>query len=178
MNADPTAISKISEQFVDDLSFCRAAGPYLSNNDREGAVKQFRKALAVNPRNLQALLEVGIYLLDEGQLDEAKILLTRAVEDADTSHVKPGMLSAALAKAHANLGVLQGRAGNLQEAVRLSREALRLEPGYAFAHFTLGAALLELNQAEEGRKHLAESLRIDPQNAMANCRYADLLRAG
>ncbi len=176
VNADPTAITKISAQFVDDLSFCRAAGPYLANNDREGAARQFRKALAINPRNLQALLEVGIYLLDQGQLDEAKILLTRAAEDADTSNVKPGMLSAALAKAHANLGVLQGRAGNLKEAVQHSREALRLEPGYAFAHCTLGAALLDLNQVEEGKKHLAESLRIDPRDAVANCRYADLLR--
>ena len=111
VNTDPTAITKIREDFVDDMSYCRAASPYLANNDRAGAVRQYRKALAINPRNLQALLEVGVYLLDQGQLDEAIILLTRAVEDPDTSDVKPGMLSAAMAKAHANLGVLQGQAG-------------------------------------------------------------------
>ena len=176
VNTDPTAITKIREDFVDDMSYCRAASPYLANNDRAGAVRQYRKALAINPRNLQALLEVGVYLLDQGKLDEATILLTRAVEDPDTSAVKPGMLSAAMAKAHANLGVLQGQAGNYEEAVTHSREALRLEPDYAFAHCTLGAALLELKQVEEGKRHLAESLRIDPQDAVANCRYADLLR--
>ena len=176
VNADPTAIARIQEDFVDDMSYCRAASPYLANNDREGAVRQYRKALAINPRNLQALLEVGVYWLDRGQIEEAKTLLTRAVNDPDTSDVKPGMLPAVMAKAHANLGVLQGQAGNFNEAVRHSREALRLEPSYAFAHCTLGAALLELKEVEEGERHLAEALRIDPQDAVANCRYADLLR--
>ncbi len=40
----------------------------------------------------------------------------------------------------------------------------------------MAAALLELKQVEEGKQHLVESLRIDPQDAVANCRYADLLR--
>jgi tetratricopeptide (TPR) repeat protein len=177
VNADPQAIGKIRERFVDDLSFCRAALPYLLNNDREGAVREFSKALQVNPRNLQALFEVGTYLLDEGQLDAARPFLTRAVVDPDTSNVKPGMLNVALAKAETNLGILEARAGQYEEAVAHARKAVQLLPDYAVAHRTLGAALLELGRQEEGKEHLGESLRLDPEDTMTNCRYADVLVA-
>ena len=138
-------------------------------------MRQYRKALAINPRNLQALLEVGVYSLEQGQLDEAKGLLTRAIEDPDTRHVREGMLTVAIAKARANLGVLEAQLGNYDQAVSHCREAVRLQPDYAFAHLTLGAALLELHQRDEGKQHLAESLRLDPHDAVASCRYADLL---
>ena len=56
VNAGPSAIQHIREQFVDDISYARAAWEYLKSNDYEGVPRQAMKALELNPKNGDAVL--------------------------------------------------------------------------------------------------------------------------
>ena len=81
VNADPSAIRHIGERFIDDLSYVRGAWEFLKSNDYEGAERQARKALELNPRNADALHHLGLALFGRGQYDEAIQRLSECGED-------------------------------------------------------------------------------------------------
>jgi len=66
--------------------------------------------------------------------------------------------------AHNNLGEVFFNRGELGEAIKHYREALRINPAYAQAHYNLGSALL--NQGELG--DFRQALRINPAYAKAH----------
>ena len=52
-----------------------------------------------------------------------------------------------------------------EEAVKASKEAIRLDPDYAAAHYNLGVAHGELGQYDEATEALKEAARLDPEAA-------------
>ena len=58
-----------------------AAWEFLKSNDYEGAERQARKALELNPRNADALHHLGLALFGRGQYDEAIQCLSECGED-------------------------------------------------------------------------------------------------
>ena len=62
----------------------------------------------------------------------------------------------------ANLATVYSRRGQLDEAIREYREALRLNPYYALAHYNLGNALLQKGQVDEAIQHYEQSIRLLP----------------
>jgi tetratricopeptide (TPR) repeat protein len=80
--------------------------------------------------------------------------------------------------AHSNLGVaLYGR-GELAEAIRHYREALRVDPGFAQAHNNLGKALADRGELALAMTHYREALRIDPRYAEAHNNLGNALADG
>jgi Tetratricopeptide repeat len=67
------------------------------------------------------------------------------------------------------------RAGDLDEAVSVSRAGLALHPTYLSARVTLGRALLELNQLSEAQTELQYVLRSAPENLAALRALAETL---
>jgi hypothetical protein len=67
------------------------------------------------------------------------------------------------------------RAGDLEEAVSVSRAGLALHPTYLSARVTLGRALLELNQLSEAQTELQQVLRSAPENLAALRALAETL---
>ena len=66
------------------------------------------------------------------------------------------------AGAHVARGSELAGQGKLDEAIREFREAIRLNPEYAEAHYDLGAALFELdNGVDEALAEFREALRIN-----------------
>jgi Flp pilus assembly protein TadD len=55
------------------------------------------------------------------------------------------------------------------------REALRLRPGYAEAHYNLGMALSRQGALGEATFHLREAVRLHPGNAVAHNNLGVLL---
>jgi Flp pilus assembly protein TadD len=53
-------------------------------------------------------------------------------------------------------------AGKYQEAAVSYREAVRLNPTFAHAHYNLGMTLLRLNDAKAAEAEFAEAHRLDP----------------
>jgi tetratricopeptide (TPR) repeat protein len=59
------------------------------------------------------------------------------------------------------------RAGHYEEAVDTCRAGLEIHPGYLSARVTLGRALIELGQLDEGETELATVLQSAPENLAA-----------
>ena len=55
--------------------------------------------------------------------------------------------------------------GKVDDGVAQYREALRLDPRYAQAHYNLAVTLIQAGRREEAIAHLEEALRLDPDDA-------------
>ena len=78
VNVAPSAIGHIREKFIDDVSYARGAWQYFKSNDYEGAERQAKKALELNPKNYDALRCLGLALFGREQYDEAVRYLSEA----------------------------------------------------------------------------------------------------
>jgi len=65
------------------------------------------------------------------------------------------------------LGVVLFDQGQVEEAEKHFRAALKSQPGHAGAHSNLAMCLLKLERVEEGLTHLDEAIRLDPKLAQA-----------
>jgi spermidine synthase len=73
------------------------------------------------------------------------------------------------------LGVAFASRGALEEAIGEFREAVRLEPGAAKAHWHLGSALVSAGRRVEGLEHLRTSAQLDSTNGQARYDLAIVL---
>lgn len=75
-----------------------------------------------------------------------------------------------------NLGMLLRRRGELDEAERLFREALRYDDRFAQAHYQLGALLEERGDADDAVKELTRAAALDPAYAEPHYALARIYR--
>ncbi len=155
-NIKPDAICKIHERFLDDTNYLRAGDAFRYQNDLQGAVQSYNKALEINPDNATTHTHLALSLMALGELQQAKTHLVQAIE-----------LDPDLAPAHCNLGFVLRRENKLQEAMDSYRETLRLDPNLTLAHLHLGTLLLDGGELEEAKTHLAEAVRLAPDDPYA-----------
>ena len=74
-----------------------------------------------------------------------------------------------------NLSMAEARLGRLDEAETALREALRVQPLEASAHFNLGLLLAERQRPAEAQAALRRALELDPRNASAAYNLAVLV---
>lgn len=138
------------------------------------------------------------YLLSQGQIDQAKQVLSSATEGtpgyAQTCNamgcvlIEEGKLSEAeaqyrkairvrpnMAEAHNNLGTLLAKQGKIDEALREFYAAIRVEPYYAEAQFNAAAALASQGKTNSALQHFEQAILSDPDNTEARCRASVLL---
>jgi tetratricopeptide (TPR) repeat protein len=70
-------------------------------------------------------------------------------------------------RAHYNLGVALDQAGQIPEAVRQYREAIRLKPTYVEAHNNLGNVLQRTGHPPEAVAEIGEAVRLGPPDPRA-----------
>jgi tetratricopeptide (TPR) repeat protein len=164
VNAELTALTRIREAFLDDVSYVRAGDAFLfSGNDVAGAMREYRKALELNPQNAIAHSNLGGLLVNEGAARDGAAHLAEAIR------LDPQNYSA-----HYNLGRLLFRQGRIDEAIERYAAAVAIKPDLADAHSTLGALLCTRRRFDEGAFHLAEALRLDPDDASTRCSLGEL----
>jgi len=66
------------------------------------------------------------------------------------------------ARGYNNLGNAMLKRGELGEAMKHYREALRVKPTFVEAHYNLGTVMLKRGELGEAMKHYREALRINP----------------
>lgn len=157
VNADPAALKRIDEAFVDDLSYVRAGDAFQRANDVAGAIRSYRRAVELNPKNAMAHSNLGGLLVNEGKADEGERHLRQALE-----------LDSELSAAHYNLGMLHARRGQVSEALKHLSTAARLEPDNPIVRADFGALLCSTGELVEGERQLREALRLDGGNAQAH----------
>lgn len=110
----------------------------------EGAVEDYRKAVALDEKVGASENFLGFALADQGKLDEAEVALK-----------KYAALSPSEPNAHDSLAALAVRRGDLAEALAEGHRALTLDPRFVVAHATLGDAFLLAGKAREARREYA-----------------------
>jgi len=161
VNTTSSAIKKIREHFVDDLSYVRAANECLKGNDYEHAVRHCKKALALNPKNSDAHQNLGLALFGQGRYDEAIKHLSEAMRMEPQN-----------AEIHSQLGTVLVSRGMFAEALDVLSEAIRLDPNYSDAHYNLGVAMFRLGKVDEAVRYWSKTVLLKPSDTDAHYNLA------
>jgi tetratricopeptide (TPR) repeat protein len=164
VNADPAAIHRITEKFVDDISFTRAAWEYLKAGDYQGAESQCRKAMELNPKSARAYYYLGLAMFGRKDYDQAIRYLSQA------ARADPGK-----SEVYTNLGAVFVAKGMLNEAISNLQKALQIDPNDAGAHANLGVAMLQRGDKQGAIEHLSEAVRLKPDDQESHYGLARLL---
>ncbi len=164
VNIKPNAIKRIREQFIDDISYLRAADEFLKADDVAGAERQCRKALELNPKNATVHFTLGVALARQEKLDEAIGHFSEAIS-----------LEPRYVDAHFSLGQAIARQGKSDEAIRHFSAVLRLKPDHAKARGHLGSIMFAGGMLKEAALHLSEAVRLDPNYADAHYNISQVM---
>jgi tetratricopeptide (TPR) repeat protein/roadblock/LC7 domain-containing protein len=160
---DPNGIKKISEHFIDDFSYLRAAMECVRVDDYTNAEIACRKALQINPDNLDAHLVLALVLESQGRLDEAVTPCREAIR-----------IDSKNADAHSQLGSLLWRCGKPREGMAHLTEAVRFNPASPGSHIKLGQALFDQRKNDEALVHFNKAALLKP-NYKTHRSIADIM---
>ncbi|HLF31927.1 MAG TPA: tetratricopeptide repeat protein [Xanthomonadales bacterium] len=123
------------------------------DNDLAGAARHIKRALALEPANLDIIGNAASLLVNLGRLDEA-ITVQQYVTAQDP--VNP--------LGHGNLGWFHRLAGHWEKSIVSNRTTLQLSPDELVIHYEIGVALLFMSEAEaaleEMRQEPSEPFRL------------------
>jgi tetratricopeptide (TPR) repeat protein len=129
----------------------------------EEALTQFRHALELNPRYLEALIHQGLVLSELGRATESEEAFRRAAESvAPSTAGLPAPVAARLANQHAELADAYAEAGALARAIEQYERALELGPGFQDLRYRMARVMLEAGRPLEARDALEDVLRARP----------------
>lgn len=139
---------------------CHGAG------DLGQAEQIYRRILAVEPQQADALHYLGVIGLQAGRFDDAIDLISRSIEQ------RPDYVDAL-----SNLGNALQAGGRFEEAVLRYRQAQDLQPGNAVVIANLGNALWQSGQASAAISEYESALAIEPRLVDTRRTLADALLA-
>jgi TolB-like protein/class 3 adenylate cyclase len=126
----------------------------------------FERALALDPRNIEALvgmasIDLGMaanHLIDDGvaRLAVAETALTRALS-----------LAPQHARAHMYMGVVRIYTNRAAQGIAQCEKALMLDRNLASAHGFIGLGKFFLGRGEETEAHIQEAFRLSPRDITA-----------
>jgi Flp pilus assembly protein TadD len=129
--------------------------------------------LAVTRNNDVAHTNLGMFLAERGQVDEALPHLQTALE-IRSGAVQPHYdLSFALI--HCDLGYALARKGELDDAIAHFRKAIEFQPDYPDAHYNLGTALFQKARLDEAIVEYQRTLSIRPNDSGAHTSLGNAL---
>ncbi len=128
---------------------------------RKGALAEaaelYGRVLERRPRHVDAMVNLGAALKDQGHFDAAEATYRLALG------FRPD-----IAEIHANLGAVLKESDRLDEAVASFEEAVRLKPTFAPAHLGLGAAQRAAGRLEEAAAAYACAIELRGDYAEAH----------
>ncbi len=175
---------------------------YLKQGDLKTAEKWLKEAAQANPRDARVQYQLGVVYRKEGLVEEAKKATALSDElrqrDADESRLKlecaqkldQGPREEARAVCEqlydpdnparlTELGTLYGQHGDLDAALKPLRRAAELAPESPQMQYNLALTYYQMNQFEQARVPLANSLERWPDLFQLNALYgAVLLKLG
>lgn len=137
---------------------------YLDAKQYPDALRDFDRALDINPRDVSALVGRGTLFARTGSFDRALTDLGRAIE-VDPSY----------AEAHAKRCFAKMMIEEPRNALPDCEKAVALNPRHRDAHTNLGVVYAALNRTGAAEASYRRALDIDPSNADANYNYGVLL---
>lgn len=136
----------------------------LSAGDPAGARVVFERAIAENPHDARAYLDLGLTLEALADAEAAERAYRSAIEN-----------DATLSEAHNNLGVLLRDKGDLPAAIVAFQAAIQNNARSASAHSNLAMALEDAGDATKAEAEYRRALDIAPSDAMVRANLGLLL---
>ena len=183
------------EVFIEAMAHHRAG--------RLGQAEQgYRKILAADPRQPDALHMLGVLAYQTGHNEAAVELIGRAIagnggtaayhsnlglalkdlgrlDDAAEAFRAAGRLTPNAPEPHNNLGIVHTAQGHWAEALACSATALRLNPGFADAHTNIGHVYRQQGRLAEAVEQYRKAIALRPDFAETHTSLAHaLLQAG
>lgn len=114
--------------------------------------KTFGEILGINAGQAYNLAQLGYRLLQEGQLDDARVMFQGLV----TLNPKDPYM-------HLALGSVHHRAGRVEDAIKEYSKAVDLDPKLTNAYANRGELYLGTHQEAKGIADLRKALELDPK---------------
>jgi tetratricopeptide (TPR) repeat protein len=128
----------------------------------ERALKDFDRAIELNPRYLEALIHRGMILMDLGRREEADTSFQQAQLGDGLTAGFPAHAAGRLANLHAAVAEAYAELGALEPAIEQLRLATRLGPKFPDLRYRLARLQLEAGQTLEAREELELVVRNRP----------------
>jgi Flp pilus assembly protein TadD len=138
----------------------------LAVGDRQAAVREFRRSLALVLGDTAALFSLGDVLAHEGDFVGAAAAYRQALDLAPNS-----------ALLHSNLGAVLNQVGDLRGAEGEYRQAIELQPDLATAHNNLGQLLALRGRQDSALVEFRRALQSQPGNTGARFNLGVALQA-
>ncbi len=120
------------------------------------AVREFERALELNPSNVKALYNLGVARMNQGELRKALQVFGAALEaEPENADVRN------------NAGVSLARLGMYDQAAEQFEAIVRLQPESVDARVNLAAIRAQQGRGDEARALLQEALRLNPDHVQA-----------
>jgi len=132
----------------------------------DGAEELYRRILALDPRQPDALNFLGIVTMHRGRIDTAIELIRKSIE------VDPG-----IPDRYNNLGNVLLAAERIDEAVSAYEKAIELAPAHADAYNNLGIIYKAQRRFESAAHAYERAIDIEPGHVEAYTNYGNLLVA-
>ena len=133
-----------------------------------GALGQFRKAIAIDPHLPGVHFELA-ELLHTSQDAAAKNESEREYRAARAENPQDE-------KSIFRLAEIDSEKGNIQQSEEEYTQALALQPADADAKLGLAKTLIQMNQTDKAQRFLEETVQLEPTNATAHYRLSTLYR--
>ena len=139
----------------------------------EGAVREFEKAIALDPDYALAHAELAFGILMLPRYAYGRLTIAEAIARAAPHAARAMALDPTLAEAHYVAGFLSMDQGNPEQALRHFRQAIQINPNYARVYVTIGALIgvRYFGRYDEGFAMTEKARRLDPLSIPARWSY-------
>ncbi len=129
----------------------------------EPAEQHFERAVAINPRYTEALINLAVTYNDLGKYEAAQSVYSR-IRDLEAKDGMPDSFAAGkIANMHAAVAHAYMDAGCRPQAIEELRKAVELCPSFADLHVKLGSLYREGGALEMAREHYAAACTANPR---------------
>jgi Flp pilus assembly protein TadD len=161
-NATATAASKALPNELQEVAV--AARKNVEQGKYRTAEKQYQTVLAKDPKNLDALSNLGVVYFRTGKIRSAESTLKKALAIAPNDDF---VLT--------TLGIVHYRQSRFDDALKELRKAIELNPNSATAHNYLGISESQKGRQQEAEKEMLQAVAKDPNYADAHFNLAVIL---
>jgi len=141
-----------------------AARKNVEQGEYRTAEKQYQTILAKDPKNLDALANLGVVYFRTGKIRSAESTLRKAVTIAPNDDF---VLT--------TLGIVYYRQSRFEDALKELRKAIEINPNSAAAHNYLGITASQKGRQQEAEKEMLQAIAKDPNYADAHFNLAVIL---
>ena len=161
-NAISTALPNALPNELQEIAV--AARQNVEQGKYRTAEKQYQTVLAKDPKNLDALSNLGVVYFRTGKIRSAESTLKKALAIAPNDD---SVLT--------TLGIVHYRQSKFDEALKELRKAIELNPNSATAHNYLGITASQKGRQQEAEKEMLQAIAEDPNYADAHFNLAVIL---